>query len=142
MSRNAAPSLFFFQAEDGIRDVAVTGVQTCALPICIVMGAEENHARLFTWNLDEDVFHGDAARGSVRAESINIGSASVTSQFGEDVVLRLREGWGARGPRPERDLFGDVSKGALAIEAASFFRRRSFVISLRCSLRCRWRRSG
>src|SRR5256884_2881987 len=25
---------FFFQAEDGIRDVAVTGVQTCALPIC------------------------------------------------------------------------------------------------------------
>src|SRR5687768_18502331 len=26
-------SNFFFQAEDGIRDVAVTGVQTCALPI-------------------------------------------------------------------------------------------------------------
>src|SRR3990172_5946731 len=24
----------FFKAEDGIRDVAVTGVQTCALPIC------------------------------------------------------------------------------------------------------------
>src|SRR2546429_1425891 len=28
--------LFFFQAEDGIRDVAVTGVQTCALPIFIL----------------------------------------------------------------------------------------------------------
>src|SRR2546429_5701214 len=27
------PFVFFFQAEDGIRDVAVTGVQTCALPI-------------------------------------------------------------------------------------------------------------
>src|SRR5690606_41052075 len=27
---------FFFQAEDGIRDFHVTGVQTCALPICIV----------------------------------------------------------------------------------------------------------
>src|SRR5699024_11991238 len=25
---------FFFQAEDGIRDRNVTGVQTCALPIC------------------------------------------------------------------------------------------------------------
>src|SRR5216683_3382180 len=25
---------FFFQAEDGIRDLIVTGVQTCALPIC------------------------------------------------------------------------------------------------------------
>src|SRR5690606_40731527 len=27
-------SFFFFQAEDGIRDFHVTGVQTCALPIC------------------------------------------------------------------------------------------------------------
>src|SRR2546429_3816073 len=29
---------FFFQAEDGIRDVAVTGVQTCALPILKELG--------------------------------------------------------------------------------------------------------
>src|SRR5438874_13749666 len=27
-------AFFFFQAEDGIRDLYVTGVQTCALPIC------------------------------------------------------------------------------------------------------------
>src|SRR3712207_7611336 len=27
---------FFFQAEDGIRDIGVTGVQTCALPISSV----------------------------------------------------------------------------------------------------------
>src|SRR5258708_16152263 len=27
-------AFFFFQAEDGIRDDLVTGVQTCALPIC------------------------------------------------------------------------------------------------------------
>src|SRR2546430_12069830 len=27
---------FFFQAEDGIRDLTVTGVQTCALPISLV----------------------------------------------------------------------------------------------------------
>ena len=32
---------FFFQAEDGIRDYDVTGVQTCALPICHV--AENVH---------------------------------------------------------------------------------------------------
>src|SRR2546429_5365617 len=31
---SCAWTVFFFQAEDGIRDVAVTGVQTCALPIC------------------------------------------------------------------------------------------------------------
>src|SRR5256885_11544061 len=28
--------IFFFQAEDGIRDYKVTGVQTCALPICVI----------------------------------------------------------------------------------------------------------
>src|SRR5690606_41050583 len=31
---------FFFQAEDGIRDFHVTGVQTCALPISILVGPE------------------------------------------------------------------------------------------------------
>src|SRR3712207_234163 len=28
---------FFFQAEDGIRDIGVTGVQTCALPISVAL---------------------------------------------------------------------------------------------------------
>src|SRR6476661_11246875 len=39
---------FFFQAEDGIRDSSVTGVQTCALPICTA----------FAWEslIDEAVF--------------------------------------------------------------------------------------
>src|SRR5690349_24732758 len=32
---------FFFQAEDGIRDLYVTGVQTCALPICGGIGGAE-----------------------------------------------------------------------------------------------------
>src|SRR3712207_435375 len=31
---------FFFQAEDGIRDIGVTGVQTCALPICKLLTEE------------------------------------------------------------------------------------------------------
>src|SRR5690606_40477472 len=31
---------FFFQAEDGIRDFHVTGVQTCALPICAQVGSQ------------------------------------------------------------------------------------------------------
>src|SRR3989449_7453495 len=32
---------FFFQAEDGIRDVAVTGVQTCALPISMRIAVDQ-----------------------------------------------------------------------------------------------------
>src|SRR2546430_4879322 len=36
--RVLAVVFFFFQAEDGIRDLTVTGVQTCALPILIDTG--------------------------------------------------------------------------------------------------------
>ena len=32
---------FFFQAEDGIRDIGVTGVQTCALPILSLTGSHK-----------------------------------------------------------------------------------------------------
>src|SRR5690606_33556675 len=35
---------FFFQAEDGIRDFHVTGVQTCALPIIDGIGRERRNA--------------------------------------------------------------------------------------------------
>src|SRR5699024_7240694 len=35
--RSGYLSYFFFQAEDGIRDRNVTGVQTCALPICCLV---------------------------------------------------------------------------------------------------------
>src|SRR4051794_41814678 len=48
---------FFFQAEDGIRDGRVTGVQTCALPIWIPVEEEnpywqdpEFRARFFDWD--------------------------------------------------------------------------------------------
>src|SRR5205823_1905467 len=37
---------FFFQAEDGIRDKLVTGVQTCALPICAAGRASTDALRL------------------------------------------------------------------------------------------------
>src|SRR2546430_14522999 len=43
---------FFFQAEDGIRDLTVTGVQTCALPIWLGPGPT-GHVPV----------RGDAARG-------------------------------------------------------------------------------
>src|SRR2546430_5593983 len=39
---------FFFQAEDGIRDLTVTGVQTCALPICA--RTARSRAGIASWN--------------------------------------------------------------------------------------------
>ena len=40
-SRATANIFFFFQAEDGIRDRDVTGVQTCALPILLIVFISE-----------------------------------------------------------------------------------------------------
>src|SRR2546430_4008066 len=37
--------VFFFQAEDGIRDLTVTGVQTCALPIYFIDETKVAHLR-------------------------------------------------------------------------------------------------
>src|SRR5215217_7721570 len=37
-------AVFFFQAEDGIRDIGVTGVQTCALPIFAHAARLSHHA--------------------------------------------------------------------------------------------------
>src|SRR5699024_11707992 len=45
-------SCFFFQAEDGIRDRNVTGVQTCALPILFTIGIINiitNKLYIFHW---------------------------------------------------------------------------------------------
>src|SRR5258708_25077055 len=52
---------FFFQAEDGIRDDLVTGVQTCALPIFrhgLSAGADQDIRRIRLYGAD----HGGAAR--------------------------------------------------------------------------------
>src|SRR5438093_5615224 len=50
---------FFFQAEDGIRDWSVTGVQTCALPIFINQPRFQNgHLRFiyFPRSIDSRLF--------------------------------------------------------------------------------------
>src|SRR5262249_58519552 len=39
---------FFFQAEDGIRDWSVTGVQTCALPIFLILRETDPISRAYT----------------------------------------------------------------------------------------------
>src|SRR5207249_8761830 len=42
---------FFFQAEDGIRDRNVTGVQTCALPIFGPVDGDPERLQQVVWNL-------------------------------------------------------------------------------------------
>src|SRR5688572_33083441 len=76
--------VFFFQAEDGIRDLTVTGVQTCALPICSAPGstvhcsstAESTRSPSYcTGCLGEDRTVTDRAvqRSSTRSEERRVG---------------------------------------------------------------------
>src|SRR5690349_3662106 len=45
---------FFFQAEDGIRDLYVTGVQTCALPILFTGAAGSGESEIRRWIIEND----------------------------------------------------------------------------------------
>src|SRR5437667_6609294 len=46
---------FFFQAEDGIRDRDVTGVQTCALPILLLLvGNQGMYQKFFSARSEKD----------------------------------------------------------------------------------------
>src|SRR5215469_17824070 len=57
-------SFFFFQAEGGIRFLYVTGVQTCALPICLldnVVGGKRRHTESLPQRRPEHALIADVA---------------------------------------------------------------------------------
>src|SRR3989442_4740845 len=84
--------MFFFQAEDGIRDADVTGVQTCALPICAEAG-EPGRAP----------FEGVEARPSARAPLLEVERLAkrfggLEALRGVDLAVGRREIVGVLGP--------------------------------------------
>src|SRR2546425_13017606 len=88
---------FFFQAEDGIRDKLVTGVQTCALPICLV---------------GDHLGAGRPVRGVVKP------AARAGSGFHQHPMAGLHQRARAVGCQPDAefmvlDLFGDADDHGL-----------------------------
>src|SRR3712207_8061197 len=71
----------FFQAEDGIRDIGVTGVQTCALPISGAQGARQLADRA----LQLVALGGERARGDAQVLDEADELALVAVQRGGDL---------------------------------------------------------
>src|SRR5258707_11793506 len=73
-------SFFFFQAEDGIGDIGVTGVQTCALPISARPGARR-------WSARDQSCREPAIDAPLAAQP----DAIFNAEFGTDLVRLVRE---------------------------------------------------
>src|SRR5687767_16037307 len=102
--------IFFFQAEDGIRDKLVTGVQTCALPISLATAAADTAGseigqlwgrRTFLITTLRPV-----ARGTQGAVSV---AATVAGIVGSTLVGAL--GWAA-------GLYASACDGIVAVAAS------------------------
>src|SRR2546428_11950237 len=86
--------LFFFQAEDGIRDLIVTGVQTCALPI--------SHSRSCPWQASARRAGTIGTAGSLRRLA--------PAGFGANGSGRTKIGRGSGRGR------GEISVGAVSLK--------------------------
>src|SRR5437762_11578431 len=102
-----AHAIFFFQAEDGIRDTSVTGVQTCALPILIgEIRALDPAMPVVMVTQSED-------EGTLR-EAIGIGRASCRER---GWISGVREGVQKKRGRCERSVGRDGRCGGRRGEA-------------------------
>src|SRR6267143_3332199 len=100
---------FFFQAEDGIRDGPVTGVQTCALPISRSLRAFDAPAGRALHGA------GDRAAGIVRSEERRVGK-ECRSRWSPDHEKKKRKGGicgrFVRGKRFEKEEESTQASGA------------------------------
>src|SRR5438046_8646057 len=83
---------FFFQAEDGIRDWSVTGVQTCALPISTASGALIAPTALCTENIIKQFY----PRMTDRQFLLTLRIVLVTFSLARSEERRVGKGCGSR----------------------------------------------
>src|SRR5688500_20372875 len=99
--------IFFFQAEDGIRDYKVTGVQTCALPIWqVAIAATIVTAVLFDINVVQDIVEDHWLLRSAIAAAI-VASTSTIARSEERRVGKEGRG-GGRLDRAKREYRPEV----------------------------------
>src|SRR3712207_1356961 len=108
--------IFFFQAEDGIRDIGVTGVQTCALPISgnVLIGAD---GRVVLTDFGLAIIPGDP---NVTRTGLVLGSPAYIAPE------RARDGTAG----PQADLWSLGATLYAAVEGQSPYARPSAIATL------------
>src|SRR3712207_7851404 len=95
---------FFFQAEDGIRDIGVTGVQTCALPICQLDAIRDSEG-IVGLNFNCGFLHPEGNRGSDLALDVMVDHLdALIERLGDDKVGLGSDFDGATMPEGIRDV--------------------------------------
>src|SRR5207237_2314071 len=116
---------FFFQAEDGIRDSSVTGVQTCALPISYNIFNDDYVGILFdTFNDSRKAYEFDFNPLGIQADGIWTDGQG--EDFNPDVVMESKgvvtsDGWTVEAAIPFKSLRYVAGKDKLW--GAHFWRR-------------------
>src|SRR5437870_4438953 len=103
--------LFFFQAEDGIRDGHVTGVQRCALPIS--QSSTKGPADWFTGTVRIDPLFEPPEPARVRGASVTFEPGARTAwhthPLGQTLIVTSGLGWAQREGGPIQEIRpGDV----------------------------------
>src|SRR5690606_39605886 len=119
---------FFFQAEDGIRDFHVTGVQTCALPIsvveadgslplgaCMNLGLEAADGD-FVAKMDDDNFYGTHYLDDL-LDAFDYTDAGIVGKWAHYVWLRSSGAVVLRCPRSEHRYERLVQGGSMLLKA-------------------------
>src|SRR5690606_40977606 len=76
---------FFFQAEDGIRDFHVTGVQTCALPILSWSASELQYGQQATASTGIELVR----RANPKSSLVSSGGSAAWKSAEQDILVSL-----------------------------------------------------
>src|SRR5437762_10768827 len=112
---------FFFQAEDGIRDTSVTGVQTCALPIYLL---EEGGLELAEGSLDLALSLGIPGGAGTEGEAVGGCKLERLGDEAEGLAPGHPEGPHAVRPPDPRHAAGVLEEAHQALEGVGPVHRR------------------
>src|SRR5438034_8687019 len=94
---------FFFQAEDGIRDHCVTGVQTCALPILSSRAVTQERNDAAKQRDEPETEYGDAQKGVKHLVPDLLVGRPLIGHEG-------KEGWHEQPPKPKEP--GEIGRAS------------------------------